>query len=196
MRLTNDMRDWMLRKAMKDIPNVDYLEQLKPIIQNVIYSHMPASAQMLYDNMATRSYIKLEEVNLRDGNRRFYMGRFFGVINHRGYDCRVDDSGFHAHKKGTTERAISAAVRRSGLLIKHIEQANLMESVQRRLKSTLASVTTSNRLRDILEPELHYIIPVDGDRAANLPATAAPVADDLRRLGATFDAAARSEAKP
>ena len=186
MRLTNDMRDAMLRRAMQDVPNVDYLAQMTPVVQNVLYSHMPASAQMLYDNPATRAYLQTNRVEVLDGNKRFFVGRFCGVPGRNDLTARVDDAGFMAMKKGTKGRAVAVAVRRSGLLQKHIEQRDLLDSVRRRLQSTLRYVSTVKRLRDVLEPELHYIIPEETDLTANLPASAAPVADDLRRLGARF----------
>lgn len=187
MRLTNDMRGSMLRTAMKNIPNVDYMAMLEPIVQSVVRVHMPNAVRAAYDDTASRGYLKTVQVVFVDGNKRLWQKyRVIGVALDRDLEIRVDDASFGAMTKGGLKYDLSNAVRKSGLIQKHQDQVALIESVQSRLKSTLASVTTTNRLREVLEPELHYIIPKENDPTANMPATAAPVADDLRKLGATF----------
>ncbi len=185
MRLTKDMRSNILRKAVANVPTVNYLERLVPVIQNVFFSHMPATVQAVYTNPSNRGFLKPSRVDVRDGNQSVYMpSEFYGVDSDTYVVIRVDAASMSRLRKGSLDYNLSRAVVKSGLFAKHVEQRILFGSVKRRLQSTLDSVTTVKRLYDVLEPELHHLIPREKDKTANLPAAAAPVVDDLKKLGA------------
>ena len=76
----------------------------------------------------------------------------------------MDDASLERLKPETLHYDLSHAVIKSGFFHKHIEQEALFESVKKRLRDTLRSVTTIKRLYDVLEPELHHLIPKEGDK--------------------------------
>lgn len=200
MRLTKHTRANLLAKAIANVPTIDYAALLIPVIQDALCKHMPPEVKAVYDNEDTRKYLHTCEVYIRDGNG--YGGRtmflrssagssgyradheFYGTQGERRLDIRVSPDVVSRLKKGTLMCDLTNAVIKSGYFDKHIEQEELFASVKRRLQATLDSVSTVKRLYDVLEPELHHLIPKENDKTANLPAAAAPVVDDLRKLGA------------
>jgi len=196
MRLTKNMREEILRKATAGVPVVDYKAKLRPVLQAVVCKRMPEPARLAYEDEASRVFLTTISVEVREGNG--YSGRSmtFGQYDDppiRGYavqgrmTVRVDDASFDQARKGTLHYDLAAAVRKTGYLDKHYEQLVVMENIRKRLKATLESVTTVKRLYDVLEPELHHLIPKEENAAvANLPAAAGPVVDDLRKMGAQF----------
>lgn len=206
MRLTNDIRDNIQRKALANVPVIDYHALLIPVIQGVLCGHMPDAVRAVYDDLDYRRYLIFTYVEVRDGNRGMYIQnrddsgylanhRFYGAIPGRWNEVviRVDDASVGSIPKGTLHYDLSRAVIESGFYHKHIEQEALFESVKKRLRDTLYSVTTVKRLYDVLEPELHHLIPKEGDKVACLPTTAAPVVDDLRKLGADLPTVQKKE---
>lgn len=197
MRLTKDIRNNIHRKAMANVPTINYHALLIPLIQGVLCDYMPDHVRRAYDDPAQRPYLKTANVYIKSGNKDVYIkGQdengcyrnhdFYGS-NGNGYHCMVirHDAAAFAHLKADTlTYDLCKVVIKSGYFTKHLEQQELLESVKKRLRSTLDSVTTIKRLYDVLEPELHHLIPKEGDKVANLPVAAAPVVDDLRRLGA------------
>ena len=194
MRLTNDMRGNILSKALSNVPTIDYHALLIPVVQAVICDHMPDHVRRAYDDPAQRSYLKTTSVYIREGNG--YNGNatyllsngtahnFHGLPTTNTLEVRLTPEFVDRLKKGTLIHDVTKAIVKSGYFDKHLEQQTLFESVKKRLRSTLRSVGTVKRLYDVLEPELHHLIPKEGDKTANLPALAAPVVDDLRKLGA------------
>ena len=199
-RLTKDMRENILRKAIANVPTIDYEALLVPIVQEALCKHMPPEVKAAYDNEETRAYLHTTDVIIRDGNG--YNGRsmYLRSPDAKGYRAYHQFHGLTTKthrleisvtplvvarlKEDTIIHTVTKAVVDSGYYAKHIEQQDLFESVKKRLRDTLESVTTLKRLYDVLEPELHHLIPKEGDKTANLPATVAPVVDDLRKLGA------------
>lgn len=205
MRLTNDIRDNIERKALANVPVIDYHTLLIPVVQGVLCDHMPDHVRRAYDDPAQRPYLCTAHVSVKQGNRDMYIKSrhengyrqnhdFYGILQTRygSLDIRVDDASLERLKPETLHYDLSHAVIKSGFFHKHIEQEALFESVKKRLRDTLRSVTTIKRLYDVLEPELHHLIPKEGDKTASLPATAAPVVDDLRKLGAELPTVAKA----
>lgn len=200
MRLTKAMRANILAKAIANVPTTDYSALLIPVVQDVLCKHMPPEVKAVYDNEDTRKYLKTFEVCIRNGNgsngrvmrlidpsetvgyRRDHG--FYGAQGGGRLDVRVGPEVVAHLKKGTLMCDLTDAVTKSGYFDKAVAQNDLFESVQKRLKATLDSVTTTSRLYDVLEPELHHLIPKEHDKASYLPTAAAPVVDDLRKLGA------------
>jgi hypothetical protein len=196
MRLTKDMRANILRKAIANVPTINYEALLIPIVQEALCKHMPPEVKAVYDNEDTRDYLHTSEVNIRNGNgyggSALYIRAegggyhgFYGLFDGTNrLEIRATPEVVERLKKGTLMHTVTHAVIKSGYFDKHVEQRDLFDSVKSRLRSTLESVTTVKRLYDALEPELHHLIPKEWDKTANLPATVAPVVDDLRKLGA------------
>lgn len=193
MRLTKQMRQNILRKATANVPVIDYHKLLHPVLQKVICDHMPDAARAAYEDEASREYLSKNDVCVRHGNGYdgktmwFYTHKFalYAPRSDRDIVVRIDDASFNQLKMGSMARDLSEAVRKTGYFEKHYEQISLLESVKERLRATLWGVSTVKRLYDVLEPELHHLIPKEENPAvANLPAKAGPVVDDLRKLGA------------
>jgi len=196
MRLTKNMREEILRKATAGVPVVNYKAKLQPVLQAVVCKHMPEPARLAYEDEESRLFLTTVHLEVKEGNG--YNGRSMTFSKYdndpvRGYAVqgrlvvRVDDASFDQARKGTLSYDLAAVVRKTGYLDKHYEQLVVMQNVRKRLKATLESVTTVKRLYDVLEPELHHLIPKEENAAvANLPAAAGPVVDDLRKLGAQF----------
>ena len=198
MKLTKDIRETIARKTLENIPSLNYHALLIPVVQGVLRDHMPAEVRAVYDNEDTRDYLPTVTCTVRRGNgsgvgSMYIMTKatgpqpFYGLRRSSHHlDISVSPEVLDRLKEGTLAYDLSHAVIKSGYYDKHIEQENLLDSVKKRLINTLNSVTTLKRLYDVLEPELHHLIPKEGDKTANLPATAAPVVDDLRKLGAVL----------
>lgn len=184
-RLTNDLRDSILSKIMHGLPNINYVAQIKTMIQDTIIEFAPKQVQELYANVNTREYLGTNYVDVRDGNRRIdglgYWSDVYGLT--REMTIQMDERSEATLKEGTLYHAIYTRLKASGLIGKYAEQEELRKSVRTRLKANLAAVTTIKKLYDVLEPELHSFIPrvVEGDKT--LPARVAPVVDDLKKLG-------------
>ena len=200
MRLTKDMRANILRTAMAQVPTIDYPALLVPLLQEVFCKHMPPEVKAVYDNPETRPYLKQIDVWIKDGNGygtksmkpetkgTGYHGEFFGASSIRSIDIQVDERAVSRLKKGTLYYDLTHAVVKSGYFDKHIEQQQLLADVRKRLGATLDAASTVKKLYDVLEPELYYLIPKEDDKSVKLPAMAAPVVDDLRKLGAVLPA--------
>jgi hypothetical protein len=197
MRLTKHMRDHIFHKAMGNVPSIDYAELLWPVVQGVLCAHMPDHVRRAYDNPEDRKYLKSTEVQIREGNgyngtSLYLPNRVYGVTESSRIEIRVDEALTGYLKKGTLPHDLYHAVVKSGYFQKHLDQQGLLKSVKNRLRANLDSVNTVKRLYDVLEPELHHLIPKEADKTANLPATVAPVVDDLRKLGADLPTVAKA----
>lgn len=197
MRLNNTIRENILRKAMKDMPETDYQSQLGSIIQEVLYKHMPENVKKVYLDPNTRGYLQSFSAVVHVGNRynnglvaktrlssEEYSQHFYGPLSTSELQINIEERVLAHLKRGTLSYDLAHAVNKSGLYQKHREQSRLRADIQARLKATLEAAPSTQKLREILEPELHYLIPEETDTKANLPAKAAPVVADMRRLGA------------
>lgn len=186
-RLTNEMRDSIRIRIMTGLPNVDYLAQIKTLVQDTVMEFAPKQVRELYADGNTRGYLKMVtyEINANWGRGSYrYIENIYG-INLRSA-LQMDERTETLLKEGTLTHALYTRLRDSKLIDKYREQEELRDSVTKRLKATLASATTIKRLYAVLEPELHGYIPREVDPVANLPTTVAPVVDDLRKLGANL----------
>lgn len=201
MRLTNDIRANIARKALANVPTIDYLKQLVPVVQAVLYEHMPPKAKAAYDDPESRVFLMSHQVRARISGTYSDTVRLpdsvygFTDRNTSTVDVQTDARALDAWKAGTLKHDMTKAIVESGLFAAHIKQQELLKSVKKRLEATLSSVTTVKRLYDVLEPELHHLIPKEQDKTANLPATVAPVVADLRALGAVLPDVPKAETK-
>lgn len=187
-RLTNEMRDSIRIRIMTGLPNVDYLAQIKTLVQDTIIEFAPKQVQELYADKATRGYVNEVNYEVRAnwgrGSYR-YIENIYGISGGRT-TLHMDERTETLLKEGTLTHALYTRLRDSKLIDKYREQEELRADVVKRLKANLASATTIKRLYAVLEPELHGYIPREVDPVANLPTTVAPVVDDLRKLGANL----------
>lgn len=198
MRLTNDIRRNIQDKIMSDVPTIDYAHKLMELTQEIILQHMDPKVRAVYDDENLRPLLQSASVQFRlDSSYNRIVKTHY--VNHQGHkiyfnhpglkdplDVNLEPRYVEHVKKGTLYYDLTHAALKSGFVHKHFEQRALLDSVKERIKATLASVTTTQKLFDVLEPEFHHLIPRDDDKKIQLPATAAPFADDLRKLGANL----------
>lgn len=188
MRLTNDTRDSIHRKIMSDLPTVDYPAQIHALVQKVVVENMDPALRAVYDNSNLRPYLRRTQLEVCKGNAhvplwssddtKYVVGLPNGLIR-----LQVDDltARTETHRDTLWGKLVNA-LNESKLVDKYFEQKDLYDTVSRRVKHNIYTATTVKRLYDILEPELHHYIPKVSDTPM-LPATVAPVVDDLRKLG-------------
>lgn len=209
MRLTNDLRHNILVAATKSVPTIDYHAKLAEVVQDVLFQNMPPAVQETYADIITRPYLSTSNVTIKDGNGNGASmtiaqkkhgcafcnapTKFFGTFGEHTLYVQINPAAVATLKQGTLSYKLSNAVIKSGFYQAHMEQNDLLAQVKNRLKATLAACTTIKRLYEVLEPELHYLIPAEDNKVANLPATAGPVVADLRRLGAQFPDAPKAK---
>ncbi len=190
MRLTKDMRDAIVAKALANLPRVDHWPAVREVIQNTIVEHMEPEVRAVWDNPDLRGCLSRTEFSIRRGNRtlvNFYgpsglLGLRTSDRNSRGDVTIYMDDAVGARVENNVIGAITEALHSSGLVAAQERNRDLLESVRNRLRHAVSSVSTIKRLYDVLEPELHHLIPrVEG---VNLPVVAVNVVDDLKALGA------------
>jgi hypothetical protein len=189
-RLTNEARDKILQAIMQNLPNENLLKQLHCLIQEEVLKVVPEFVRTVYNVPASRPFLRITELCVSNGNKSLPLWEDDNTRTIIGWggtflQIRTDDAVYAAMAKDTYIYAVTTAVRESRLVEKYFDQKGLHDSVKKRLKSNLQSVTTYKKLYEVLEPELHHYIPKD-EVKAQVPACVAPVVDDLRKLGAVL----------
>ena len=186
-RLTNEMRDSIRIRIMQGLPNIDYLAQINTSLQDTIIAFAPDDVKKLYADEETRGYLREVAFEVRANWGIVGYKYFDGIYGLNGLDhINMDERVETLLKEGTLIHAIYFRLRDSKLIEKYREQEELRADVAKRLKANLAAASTVKRLYTVLEPELHGYIPVIVESKSNLPSCIAPVADDLRKLGANL----------
>jgi len=192
-KLTNDMRDGIYHKIIKNLPVRNFIAEIYSLVQEEIIKHAPNQVQELYADELTRKYLNTTRVEVRLGNRN--VGRYWHTgTDYLYYDqvyglkdnmtIRMDDAeNTDRLPDGSLYKNIVTKLANEGLVTSYFEQEDLRDNVGKRLRTNLRSATTIKKLYEVLEPELHGFIPKD-DVQSTLPACVAPVVDDLRKLGA------------
>jgi len=191
-RLTNDMRDSIKNKIMQGLPNLNYVDQVKTLVQDTIIEFAPKQVQELYADKNTRGHLKVVNFEIRANWGLLSYKYINDIYGTNGITrLQMDERVAVLLKEGTLIHALYTRLRDSKLIDKYREQQELRADVVNRIKATLASAKTIKRLYTVLEPELHGYIPREVDLVSNLPATVAPVVIDLRKLGAVLPEVAK-----
>lgn len=190
-RLTNELRDSIVAKALANLPSQNHHEEARKIIERTIYDAAPKQVQELLDDAALRRALARTQVYVMLGNRHIlnYLDAdgFFGVCDH-GAGGRYPSKVHMDHRDANRGvfLAIYDALHADGVVQRCVEQRDLLDSVRKRLRSAVYSVNTVKRLYDVLEPELHHLIPKIENGGSLV--VSVRVADDLRKLGAELPA--------
>lgn len=194
MRLTKAIRENIIRQTMATVPEKDYLSEALDIIQKVLVDEMPDSIKEAYLDGNT-DYLAQINCTVKIGNDSHIISNtyndkvLYGPRNlvrksYEGFVIRIDDVAFKQLNTDSAAYKAAKALRDSKVMENHINQKHKLKDIRKRLKATVYSVTTINRLKEVLEPELHYLIPEPKDEVkAMLPIEAGPVVDDLKSLG-------------
>lgn len=198
-RLSNEVRDLMYNRIMKDLPVRNFIKEIHTLVQEEVIKHAPKQVQELYENTAMRGYLEQNYVEVRKGNKSvpLYNGTrtdyVYGLTDRM--TIRMDDAE-HTDRlpDGSLYKVLVTRLTNEGLVSGYFEQEDLRDSVRRRVKANLKAATTIKKLYEVLEPELHHHIPKE-DAKSLLPACVAPVVDDLRKLGAVLPEVPKAEVK-
>lgn len=190
-RLTHQMRDQIVAKAIANLPAQNHRAEARKIIEKVVYDSAPPQIQAMMDDDRLRRALARTQICVMIGNRYVFDYRdadgFLGICDDRagGRNSVKVYMDQEAANRGVFSD-IYAALHADGVVQRCIEQRALLENVKRRLKSAVYSVNTLKRLHDVLEPELHHLIPKTETNL--LPAASFRVAEDLKKLGADLSA--------
>jgi len=108
-RLTNDLRDDIQRKIMTGLPNVDYLAQVKTLVQDTIIEFAPKQVQELYADGATRGYLNLTNYEVRADWGRIsykYFDNIYGLNRAGSARIQMDERAEALLKRGTLTHAL------------------------------------------------------------------------------------------
>jgi hypothetical protein len=190
-RLTNEMRDRIVAQAIANLPAQNHHAEARKIIEKTIWWQAPPPVQTLLKDDRLRRALACTQLYVMMGNRYVFnyldADGFLGICDDRAggrYPVKVYMDQ-EAANRGVFS-SIHAALHADGVVQRCIEQRDLLENVKRRLKSAVYSVNTLKRLHDVLEPELHHLIPKA--EVSPLPVASFRVADDLKKLGAELPA--------
>lgn len=68
-KVSNELRNNLHFKIMKDLPSRDYAKEIHAVVQEVVLAHAPKQVQELYADENTRKYVNQGYVEVRKGNR-------------------------------------------------------------------------------------------------------------------------------
>ena len=186
-RLTNEIRNTIVAKALANLPAQNHHAEARKIIERAIYENAPKPVQAMLDDDRLRRALARTQIYVMVGNRHVlsYLDAdgFLGVCDDRAggrYPVKVYMDS-EAANRGVFS-AIYAALHADGVVQRCIEQRDLLDNVRKRLANAIHGVSTVKRLYDVLEPELHHLIP-KAESGSSL-VVSVQVAEDLRRLGA------------
>jgi hypothetical protein len=186
-RLTNDIRDMIVRSATYNLPVQDHHAEARKIIEKAIYAAAPKEVRVLLDDDTLRPALAHTQMYVMNGNKHVlsYLdgSGFRGICDDRAggrYPAKIHMDTADANRG--VFGLIYSALAADGVVQRCIEQRDMLENVKSRLKSAVYSVKTVKRLYDVLEPDLHHLIPKSESGAALV--VSVRVADDLRKLGA------------
>ena len=192
-KLTIEMRHAIERDILKSLPSIDYPAMVHAAVQAGIVEHMTPETRAVYMNSETRKLLAVAGLRITTGNKsmRMYTGNVYYNevvgVGSREFTIRVDEASYVARPL-TEGTLLHTTLIKNGvrdMAEKYFAQDDLFDSVRQRVRANLRAATTIKRLYEIFEPELHHYIPKEGAKNM-LPATVAPVVDDLRKLGLTL----------
>ena len=187
-RLNNDMRNHIFAKIMKGLPNRNFETELYTLVQTAVVEFMDPKVRAVYEDESLRAMLQTDNVVISVGSKNLYLynsahGRYVIGLTRQlairtadyAWPERIPEGGLYHHLLFKTNLV--------ELVNAHYVQEELRDQVSKRLRANLNAATTFKKLYEILEPELHSFIPREASKEASLPACAAPVVDDLKKLG-------------
>lgn len=147
MRLTNYMREAFVRAAMNDVPWIDYIQQMRDVVQADLVEQMTPKQRAVYDDEEIRSFLEEEWVYTPPG----------------APSCHV-----YAFGRTITTKAI-------GLLQDLITLNNEQAEIHGELRNTLTGVAKSVGSTDApikALPEFEKYLPAEPAKCTTLPALA------------------------
>lgn len=151
MRLNETIKTAFIRAVMDDVPQKDYAEEVRILVQKAALKALPPAIKKLYEDDATRDYVNTKDIYTALGYVRVYAKKDFTLSE--TIKTKLDD---------IKENNRLQSEKRSGL--------------KKRLESVVAGCRTKKQLVDTL-PEFEKYLPPADEKTANLPAVANVVSD-------------------
>lgn len=149
MRLTNELRQTILRQIMLDIPKTDYEEQLKDALIERLALKLPELIQRVWGDAELRGFLKTT-----------YCGYHLGAKKRRYYfQIPGDESGLTAEDRQLLDPIADA----------DLKQEKVREGLEEKIRSALYSCTTAKTLISRF-PEFAKYTPTAAPNTENLPA--------------------------
>jgi hypothetical protein len=169
MRLTNTIRNAFVRAAMQDVPEIDYQEQMRKLIQDDAVAQLPLKVRAIYSDASLRHFLNTN-----------YAYRYGSV----SVPCAKD--GYSPSAKAAEEYKRMDSANDS-----QDEKRNALES---KLRACALACTTRKALVDML-PEFEKYLPADDAAACRTLPVVANVVSDFAQAGWPKGAANKSKAK-
>jgi hypothetical protein len=188
MRLSKTHKRAIVRKIMEDIPRKDYGQIINDIVQAKAYDLMPNVVKAVYDNKDTRGFVCRVHCAAY-GEHVGSVGPIYWM-SIDGYHLNINRAHYHSNDSDLTKKLledikspVEKAMRRAE------EQGRSRRSMEQKLTTMLAGITTLRQAKTLLEEELHKYLPVEppkdeAQKAAQASTALVPyVVANLREMG-------------
>jgi len=159
MKLTKYIRDAFVSSALKDVPQEDYLEQIRKIVYDTAVANLPPAVAKIYQDPNMKGYI----------NTRYVFA--FGT------SLCVPYSDTHGKVTVTIPPKIQEKLKE--LQDKHAEQVKVFNNLKYKLRIVAYGCNTRKQLLERL-PEFEKYLPSDTAVSTNLPAITNLVTDFVK----------------
>ena len=161
MRLTTIDKNAFVRAVLDDVPQVDYEDQARKLVQQAVYEAMPSELRVVYDNKELRSFLNTGHVFTPIGFPHFFLCGGALLEHHKLRDNRPD---------------IWEQLEELGA--KNIAQNNAYNQLRQKLYALINQATTLKKAKQLL-PEFIKYLPADRDAQLNknLPVTTTILSD-------------------
>lgn len=163
-RLNNDMRDAFINAVMADVPEIDYEEKIRVVVNKAAHAALPAVVKKLLASEDTACFVNICGASL---NR------------HNGLPegCYVS---FRLPAKSDTHLDKLANAEAKPFISAWVEQVESRKALRAKLRAVAYHCTTRKQLADAF-PEFERYLPADETAAIqNLPALANVVSDFVK----------------
>lgn len=157
MKLTKQMKENFVYRALKDIPEIDYRSQWSALILKIAVDNLPENLKTVWNNNQTKPYLNIKSVYLRDFSCMGYVAvpmpesdNFSSFLNE---DLLINLKNIHQS---------------------HAEQSDKRKQAQEVLESAINSVNTLKQAKEALPQFVKYL--PEETKKAQLPAN---IADDF-----------------
>lgn len=165
MKLNNSDRDAFVHAVMKDVPEVDYQEQVNKLVIAAAVAKLPPKVRAIWNDGELRGFVKTDKC--------------YRIPGYRLCNVMVPDTNFETPELATQVEVIACKAQ---------EQKNLRQELRQKVNGLIYGCTTLKQATERL-PEFVKYLPQDRDGTGviNLPAVSNVVAD-LAKAGWPKDA--------
>lgn len=166
MKLTNAIRDAFVRAVMNDVPQVDYVEQVRTEVYKKAVERLPQAARALWEDPKTKPFVVTGMVHVGGRVR-------IGVAEVPGFDGGSWNTEMVGAAKGEQEAFFAQF---DELIAKRDAQDEHRAGLESKLRAVAYSCTTRKALLERL-PEFEKYLPEEDAKSTQLPAVANLVAE-------------------